>query len=187
MLRWCYWAGLLLACWLAMQAVHEVGHVVGGLAGGGRIDKVVLHPLAISRTDVTGDRWPLLTVWAGPLLGVAIPAVLWSLAVWRRGSLRSELRFWCGFCAIANGAYLGVGSFSSLADAGELLRLGAPAWTLWTFGAVTVGAGLRLWHGLGPELGLGPHARPITRAKTLILWTTLLVFALVAACLSPRV
>ena len=29
--------------WLAMQAVHELGHVLGGIASGGTVVKVVLH------------------------------------------------------------------------------------------------------------------------------------------------
>ncbi len=35
-------------CWLGMMAVHELGHVVGAWLTGGRVAKVVLHPLTIS-------------------------------------------------------------------------------------------------------------------------------------------
>jgi hypothetical protein len=35
--------------WLAMQAAHELGHVLGAKAGGGTVIKVVLHPCTISR------------------------------------------------------------------------------------------------------------------------------------------
>ena len=55
----------------------------------------------------------------------------------------------------ANGAYLGVGVFDRIGDAGDLLRHGALAWHLWAFGAVTGAAGLGLWHRLGPHFGLG--------------------------------
>ena len=41
-------------CWLAMQVVHEAGHVLGAALSQGRVERVVLHPLAISRTDLTG-------------------------------------------------------------------------------------------------------------------------------------
>jgi hypothetical protein len=42
-------------------------------------------------------------------------------------------RFFAGFCLIANGIYLGVGSFSGVGDAGDLLRYGAPRGTLIAF------------------------------------------------------
>lgn len=60
-------------CWLGMMAVHELGHVLVVLATGGTITAVVLHPLTISRTDVSINPRPLLVVWAGPLLGVLLP------------------------------------------------------------------------------------------------------------------
>jgi len=65
------------------------------------------------------------------------------------------LRFFAGFCAIANGSYIAVGSFSGVGDAGNLLQHGAAAWQLWTFGAVTIPLGFVLWHRLGPHFGLG--------------------------------
>ncbi len=52
--------------WLAMQAVHELGHVLGAVATGGRVTEVVLHPCTISRTDVHPNPHPLLVVWPGP-------------------------------------------------------------------------------------------------------------------------
>ncbi len=63
-------------CWLLMQAVHELGHIVVALATGGTIEKVVLHPLAISRTDTSGSSHPLLVIWAGPAVGVVVPLAL---------------------------------------------------------------------------------------------------------------
>jgi hypothetical protein len=66
-------------CWLLMQAVHELGHVAAGIATSGTVAKVVLHPLAISRTDTSGSLHPLLVVWAGPMAGVLIPFALLAL------------------------------------------------------------------------------------------------------------
>jgi hypothetical protein len=65
------------------------------------------------------------------------------------------LRFFAGFCLIANGAYIGVGSFEGAGDAGDLVRHGAALWQLWTFGLVTAPLGLLLWHKQGPHFGLG--------------------------------
>ena len=73
------------------------------------------------------------------------------------------LRFFAGFCLVAIGAYLGIGSFFAVGDAGDIVRRGSPIWTLWLFGAICVPIGLLLWHGLGPHFGLGPAPRPVSR------------------------
>jgi hypothetical protein len=146
----------LLGSWLGMQLVHEFGHVVGLWLTGGRVAKVVFHPLTISRTDTAENPHPLVVVWAGPLLGVALPVLGWLAAVIRRVPGAYLLRLFAGFCLIANGAYIGAGSLDGIGDCGVMLRHGSPAWLLWLFGAATVPAGLGLWHRLGPHFGLGP-------------------------------
>ncbi|MBX3442744.1 MAG: M50 family metallopeptidase [Planctomyces sp.] len=154
-------AATLTASWLGMQQVHELGHVVAGLATGGRIERVVLHPLEISRTDLSANPRPGLVTWAGPALGCLLPLALWG-AVRRMGcGCEFLLRFFAGFCLIANGAYVGVGSLGGIGDAGDLLRSGSPRWSLWLFGAVCVPSGLALWNGLGPRFGIGRDAPPI--------------------------
>jgi hypothetical protein len=142
-------------CWFGMMAVHELGHVVGVLATGGAVAKVVLYPLTISRTDVSVNPCPLLVVWTGPIVGVVLLVGLAILA--RVGKLRCAylLRFFAGFCLIANGCYVGLGSFGGVGDAGDMLRLGSPIGCLWLFGLATVPFGFYLWNGLGPNFGLG--------------------------------
>jgi hypothetical protein len=142
--------------WLGMMAVHELGHVAGAWWTGGRVAKVVLHPLTISRTDLTHNPRPLAVAWAGPALGVLLPLAAFGVAAALRWPGAYLLRFFAGFCLIANGAYIGAGSFDGVGDAGDLLRHGSPPWPLWLFGLVTVPAGLALWHRLGPHFGLGP-------------------------------
>src|SRR4051812_32794919 len=68
---------LLPASWLGMQAVHELGHVAGALLTGGKVARVVLHPMTISRTDLASNPSPLLVVWAGPVLGCLLPLAAW--------------------------------------------------------------------------------------------------------------
>lgn len=152
-------AATLLGSWLGMQDVHELGHMTGAWLTGGRVSKVVLHPLTISRTDLSENPRPSFVVWAGPVLGAVLPLLIWGCA----GALRLPgafvLRFFAGFCLIANGAYLGVGSFARVGDAGEMLRHGSARWQLWVFGAITAPLGLWLWHGLGPQFGLGTDGR----------------------------
>ena len=58
--------------WLAMQAIHEFGHVIGVWLTGGEVARVVLHPLELSRVELTQNPNPLAVVWTGPLFGVAI-------------------------------------------------------------------------------------------------------------------
>src|SRR5262249_31564546 len=94
-------------------------------------------------------------VWAGPVVGVVLPVAVWGILVLIRWEGAYFLRFFAGFCLIANGAYIGVGAFDRIGDAGEMRRLGSPLWLLLLFGAVTVAAGLRFWHRLGPHFGLG--------------------------------
>jgi hypothetical protein len=138
-----------------MQVVHESGHVLGASLSGGRVARVVLHPLTISRTELAHNPNPLLVVWAGPLLGVTVPLLLWSVAAVARLPGAFVLRFFAGFCLVANGLYIGVGSFARVGDCGEMLRHGSEPWQLWLFGATTVPPGLWLWHRQGPHFGLG--------------------------------
>src|SRR5947209_12533057 len=112
-------------CWLAMMAVHELGHILAAALTGGTVKHVVLHPLAISRTDVEPNPHPLAVDWAGPLFGVAAPLVIWAMAAARRLRLAFMPRFFAGFCLIANGAYVAAGSFAKIGDAGVMLRYGS--------------------------------------------------------------
>jgi hypothetical protein len=136
----------LLFSWFAMQAVHELGHVLAAWATGGTVERVVLHPLTISRTDVSPNPRPLIVAWAGPIVGVLIPLSMAALCRLIRKGPRHFCDFFAGFCLIANGAYIGAGSLAAIGDAGELIRHGAPQWTLIGFGIVTAGYGLWIWH-----------------------------------------
>jgi hypothetical protein len=147
---------VILGSWLGLQAVHEFGHVVGAWLTGGRVARVVLHPLTISRTDLAANPSPLVVVWAGPVLGCLLPLAAWGVAAalrWRGSYL---LRFFAGSCLVANGGYIAAGGIDEVGDAGEMLRHGSPLWSLLLFGAVTVPAGFWLWHRQGPHFGLGP-------------------------------
>ena len=165
-----------------MQAIHELGHVLGALLSGGTVERIVLHPLTISRTDLDHNPHPLLVAWAGPVLGVLIPVLLWLVAQALR--LRGDyvVRFFAGFCLIANGAYLAGGSFEGIGDCGQLLRHGAALWHLWAFGIVSIAVGLAIWHRLGPRFGLGPSkcsVDPVVAYGTLVALITLLVGGLI--------
>lgn len=157
----------LLAAWLGMQQVHELGHVLAAVATGGEVERVVLHPLTISRTDLAANPRPLIVVWAGPLLGALLPLVAWSVALAVRLRVAFLLRFFAGFCLIANGAYIGAGSFGGIGDCGEMLRHGSPIWLLWLFGLATVAAGLALWNGQGKYFGIGHNVAGVDTAAVI--------------------
>jgi hypothetical protein len=164
--------------WLGMQVVHESGHVVAAWAGGETVHRVILHPLAISRTDASHDRHPVLLTWGGPVLGSAFPLVAWGLAKLARWPAFYLLQFFAGFCLVANGCYLGVGSFSGAGDAGDLLRYGSPRWLLIAFGLATAPLGLYIWNGLGPYYGLGEANGRVNRRAAVVTLALLLLTVL---------
>ena len=168
----------LLACWLGMQAAHELGHVLAAKLSGGEVQQVVLSPLTISRTDLGNNPHPLLVVWAGPICGVLLPLLFWALAklLWPSGAFL--LRFFAGFCLIANGLYIGLGSFGRIGDCGEMLRHGAALWQLWLFGLCTAPLGMLLWNKQGRHFGLGDAKGKVNRTTVYVsvaLCVTLLV------------
>ncbi len=179
-------ATFLPFCWLAFMAVHELGHVCAATVTGGTVTNVVLHPLAISRTDVSPNPNPITVVWAGPFVGVLLPLLFWG-ALWKFKIPGDYLaRFFAGFCLIANGVYIGVGSFEKIGDAGDMLKSGSPIWTLWIFGIVTVPFGFLIWHRLGEKFGLGESDGQVDR-WAVYLAVCLLGLILTATCLiSPQ-
>lgn len=156
----------LFASWLGMQAVHEMGHVLGAWATGAQVERVVLHPLTISRTDVSENRHPLVVTWMGPVFGVAAPVALWLIAVLARMPGAFVLRFFAGFCLIANGGYLAFGSLQRIGDCGTLLSHGAPLWSLILFGAIAMPLGLALWNRTGPDFGLPSRDRSTAASRS---------------------
>jgi hypothetical protein len=177
-------ATFLPLCWLMMQAVHELGHVAVALATGGTVTAVVLHPMTISRTDTSGSSHPAIVVWAGPAAGVALPLAL--LAVFQAAKWKWDylVQFFAGTCLIANGAYLGAGSFQRVGDAGELIRQGCPIWSLWLFGIGAVALGLCLWDGLGANFGLGEAGGKVDRVAAWFSGALLLAVVVLELALS---
>jgi hypothetical protein len=153
--RWFLLVALIVFCWLGMQWVHELGHVLAAWLTGGRVERVVLYPWTISRTDLAENPAPLVVVWGGPMVGVLLPLAAWGVLAAARFRGAFVARFFAGFCLIANGAYIGCGSLAGIGDCGEMLRQGSPIWTLWLFGLICAPVGLALWHGQGPRFGMG--------------------------------
>lgn len=109
-------------CWLAIQVVHETGHVLLARITKGEVTKVALHPLIMSRTDLAENPHPLAVVWGGPLLGSILPLLACFVAFLIRIPCVYLFRFSAGFCLVANGVYIGTGwLIANGADPGVLL------------------------------------------------------------------
>ncbi|MDD5557232.1 MAG: M50 family metallopeptidase [bacterium] len=171
----------LLLSWLGMMAVHEAGHVAAARLTGGRVSRIVLHPLAISRTDLSRNPRPLPVAWGGAVAGTLIPLAAWAAA--RAAGLASAylLRFFAGFCLLVNGVYLGEDAFFRAGDGGDLIRHGAPPWTLVLFGAAAAAAGIALLNGLGGRFGLAGSGGVDRRHARLALCAAIAVTVLLAA------
>jgi hypothetical protein len=140
-------------CWLAMQVVHELGHVLGALFTGGKVSNVVLHPFTISHTFLSHNPMPLVVVWAGPIIGSIVPLL---------GFLIAKV------LKIPGGVYIGVGCFQGMADAGEMIKYGSNRSSLILFGIASCTIGLCMWNGLGPKFGLGKSDGAVSRPATII-------------------
>lgn len=152
--------------WLAMMMTHESGHVLGAWVTGGTVEEVGHNPFSFSYTSLSHNPHPLLVAWAGPAVGVLLPVTAYMIVRMMRARWAYLLRFFAGFCLIANGAYIGTGAFTGVADGGDLLAHGATPIAMVTFGVLCTTAGLRLWHQLGPSFGFGEaHGRVCLRAS----------------------
>ncbi len=144
----------LLNYWLLMMPLHELGHVLHAIASGGHVTRVVLHPLAFSRTDVSPNPAPLAVVWGGPLWGTVLPLGIWL--VWKSTRLPGVkwLQRLAAFCCIANGLYIASGAVIPAGDTEDLLRLGVPVWVLIASGVPVVAIGFWIAHRMGRHVGL---------------------------------
>jgi hypothetical protein len=150
LIRFIITVATLYVSWMAMMAVHESGHILATVIGGGRVRRVLIPFIGFSRTDVDPNPSPRLEVWGGPIWGSILPLLAWLLV--RKSLPKSPavaIGFFTGLCLVANGAYLGMGWTMSAGDAAELIKLGTPIWLLVAFGLATIVPGFYIWHTLG--------------------------------------
>ncbi|XZE52044.1 hypothetical protein SH139x_003722 [Planctomycetaceae bacterium SH139] len=128
---------LLAASWVVMTFTHEIGHIIGGLACGATLTDYDLVPWRMPFSLHSPDPHPLITLWAGPLVGVATPAVLAAL------SRQRWAWFIADFCLLANGCYLALAWVSGdrLLDTPRLLAAGAHPATIMLYCLFTIGTG----------------------------------------------
>ncbi|MBL8814362.1 MAG: hypothetical protein JNM43_29610 [Planctomycetaceae bacterium] len=126
------WAIALLIvglAWSIMVMTHEAGHLVGGWCGGAVVKDYDLRPWRLPYSMFEPDPHPLLTLWAGPLLGVTVPIVL-ALMIQKR-----IVAMVASFCLVANGLYLAVGLLTDdrWIDSQRLLEHGSSTWLILIF------------------------------------------------------
>lgn len=168
-----------------MLAIHEMGHVIGALATGGSVRKLVLHPLSISRTDIAPNPFPAIVVWLGPILGCLAPVAIWSL-IPKDSDLGNRLAtFFVGFCFIANGAYIALGSVEGIGDCFVMLQTGSPQWFLILFGASATLIGIAFWHRLGSIVAFVKNPERIALQESAWLIGILAVLVCAEYLLSP--
>ena len=154
--------------WLAMQAVHELGHVIGALLSKGEVTKVALHPCIFSRTELGHNPHPLVVAWAGHVVGSLLPLLIFLLAKVCRAPGIYLLRFFAGFCLIANGVYIAFGPVDGAADTGVMIQHGSPRWIMFIFGFLAVSLGLYLWNRQGVYFGLGEAKGKVNRQAVIV-------------------
>lgn len=156
-------AAILPVCWLGMMAVHELGHVLAAWLAGAKVHRVVLPLFSFSRTDVGHSEWQRAIIWAGPAVGVGLPILMWLVAWMMKWEVAFVLRFFAGFCLIANGAYIGFGWIDSIGDAGELRAAGESTAVMTVVGILAVVTGLMMWSGLSGAFGFGANRQHVSQ------------------------
>ncbi|MGB7347868.1 MAG: M50 family metallopeptidase [Pirellulaceae bacterium] len=168
---WSQCAYLLLWAWLCMTLLHELGHIAVGCAAGGNLSGYELRPWHLPRSLFSTNPHPLLTLWAGPILGCTV--LLLAAAATKRTSL--WLVAW--FSVVANGLYLLLGYYAgdSELDSIKIIQAGTPTWIVLVVGTVMTVAGYAGFRGESRRW-LATNAPPIAKR-------TLAISAGVLACL----
>lgn len=85
---------------------------------------------------------------------------------------------------MANGVYLGMGTWTGDGDAGDLLTTGASGWHLVIFGLVASACGFALWHGQGATFGFKNNHERITLGSVILAVGLLVVTLGLELCFS---
>jgi hypothetical protein len=153
-MRWFKLVVLLIASWCVMVTAHELGHLVGGWASGGTLLHSDLRPWRLPYSMFEPDPHPLVTLWAGPLLGIMLPgAFAWLIR-------RPSTFFIASFCLLANGCYLLIAWITGdrWLDTSRLFAAGASSFSVIAYCVLTVIPGYVLFRTACVRL-LAPHPK----------------------------
>ncbi len=128
---------LLAASWVVMTLTHETGHIIGGTCCGGSLKSADLFPWHLPYIIFEPDPFPLVTLWAGLIIGVLAPVVIAVIFQ------REWMWFIANFCVLANGAYIATAWFSGdrNLDTPKLLEHGASPIAIAVYCLMTIGFG----------------------------------------------
>lgn len=137
MTRYLVFIGLLVVSWCVMTFTHELGHIVAGWCSGGTLRDWDLVPWRLPYSIFNPDPRPLVTLWGGPILGVAVPLLVGVVV------RRDAMWLIANFCLLANGAYLAIAWISGdrFLDTPRLLAEGAHPATIAIYCLLTIGLG----------------------------------------------
>lgn len=129
--------GLLAASWCLMTFTHEFGHILGGWFSGATLTSADLLPWHLPYSFFDPDPHPLVTLWCGPIFGVAVPVTI-ALAV-----RRDWMWLMAYFCVLANGLYLAVAWYAGddQLDTPKLLENGAHPVSIAFYCLLTISVG----------------------------------------------
>ena len=102
-----------------MALVHELGHGLSVIANGGIVHAVVWRYGLLSETVRSGSAWPNMDTWAGPLMGCAVPVLLWLCLM--KFNVGRYFQWFASICCLGNGLYLGLGWIDVGTDANDLV------------------------------------------------------------------
>jgi hypothetical protein len=167
------WAtlGLLLAwSWVVMTVTHELGHVVGGWAAGAELAVLEIRPWHLPHSLFARDPHPLVTLWAGPMVGCGVPLLV-ALVI-RQGAVW----FVAWFCLLANAVYLLLGTFSNdpELDSQKIIRSGMPSYVILLFAGMIGPVSYVGFRGRCARL-MGGDDQPLTKRTWGIAAATLVV------------
>jgi len=128
---------LLVASWVVMTLTHEMGHIIGGKCCGGSLKSADLCPWHLPFSIFEPDPFPLVTLWAGLIIGVFAPVAVGLIIQ------RDWMWFIANFCVLANGSYIATAWFSGdrYLDTPKLLEHGASPIAIAVYCLLTIGGG----------------------------------------------
>ena len=128
---------LMVASWIVMTFTHEMGHIIGGTCCGGSLQSADLLPWHLPYSIFDPDPFPLVTLWAGLIIGILAPVAVAMIIQ------RDCMWFIANFCVLANGAYIATAWFSGdrYLDTPKLLEHGASPIAIALYCLLTLGFG----------------------------------------------